>query len=140
MGLLHEYNEMGWHAPQVVFYTNTDSLGTMMDAYLDIYEPNKYPDTWYMVDGKPLIIGNGESPLIKEFFTVRHAQWPNSGKVPGGFPWIDFKDVAEVQYDENGKHGVIPVSVAQNYSPNAWFSDNVLYGMTGETGGSRGRS
>ena len=36
MGLLHEYNEMGWHAPQVVFYTNTDSLGTMMDAYLDI--------------------------------------------------------------------------------------------------------
>ena len=140
MSLLHEYNEMGWHAPQVVFYTNTDALGTMMQAYLDVYEPNKYPDTWYMVDGKPLIIGNGESPLIKEFFTVRHAQWPNAENVPGGFPWIDFKDVAEVQYDEDGKHGVIPVSVAQNCSPNAWFSDNVLYGMTGETGGSRGRS
>ena len=140
MRLLHEYNEAGWKAPKVVFYTNTDSLNTMMAAYTDIYEPGKYRDTWYMVDGKPLIIGSQTSPAIEAFFTLRRSQWPNSEKVPGGYPWIDFKDVADIYYDENGKHGVVPVSTAQNCSPNAWFSDNVLYGMTGETGGSRGRS
>ena len=140
MRLLHEYNEAGWNAPKVVFYTNTDSLGTMMAAYTDIYELNKYPDTWYMVDGKPLIIGSESSQLIESFFTLRRSQWPNQEKVPGGYPWIDFDDVASVRYDVNGNHGMIPVSVAQNCSPNAWFSDNVLYGMTGETGGSRGRS
>ena len=140
MSLLHEYNEAGWKAPKVVFYTNTNSLATMMAAYTDIYEPNKYPDTWYMVDGKPLIIGSETGPVIETFFTLRRSQWPNSAEVPGGYPWIDFNDVASVRYDVNGKHGMIPVSVAQNCSPNAWFSDNVLYGMTGETGGSRGRS
>ena len=140
MGLLHEYNEAGWPAPKVVFYTNTDSLNTMMAAYTDVYEPGMYPDTWYLVDGKPLIIGSETSPLIESFFTLRRSQWPNAEKVAGGYPWIDFDDEASIYYDVNGKHGVIPVSVAQNCSPNAWFSDNVLYGMTGETGGSRGRS
>ena len=142
MRLLHEYNEAGWDAPQVVFYTNTASLETMMAAYTDIYSKNKYPDTWYMVDGKPLIIGSETGPVIDAFFTLRRSQWPNhtGEKVPGGYPWIDFKDVADIYYDEDGKHGVVPVSIAQNCSPNAWFSDNVLYGMTGETGGSRGRS
>lgn len=140
MKLLHEYNEAGWHAPQVVFYTNTESLNTMMTIYTDIYEPNKYPDTWYLVDGKPLIIGSQSSSLIDSFFTLRRSQWPNAALVDGGYPWIDFKDVASIYYDVNGKHGVIPVSVAQNCSPDALFSDNVIYGMTGEEGGSRGRS
>ena len=141
MKLLHEYNEAGWNAPKVVFYTNTDALNTALAAYNDVYALNRYPDTWYMVDGKPLIITAVANGTIYDFFTVRYAQWPNSDvKTPGGYPWIDFDDDASVYYDENGKHGVIPVSVAQNCSPNAWFSDNVLYGMTGETGGSRGRS
>ncbi len=140
MHLLHEYNEMGWDAPKVAFYTNTESAIRMLSIYSDIYSQNKYPDTWYMVDGKPLIIGKGASSVIKEFFTVRTSQWPNTPLVEGGYPWISFDDVATVQYDENGKHGVIPVSVAQNSSPNAQFSDNVLYGMTGATGGCRGRS
>ena len=113
-----------------------------MEAFKNIYEPRKYQDTWYMVDGKPLIIGNALSSFFNDYFTVRQSQWPNhtGEKTPGGFPWIDFADVATVQYDVNGKHGVIPVSTAQNCSPRAWFSDNVLYGMTGDNGGSRGRS
>jgi len=140
MKLLHEYNDAGWDAPQVAFYTNTDSGTRMLSIYSDIYSQNKYPDTWYMVDGKPLIIGKGASATIKNFFTVRYSQWPNTTRLEGGYPWIDFDDVATVQYDVNGKHGVIPVSVAQNCSDSAQFSDNVLYGMTGTTGGCRGRS
>ena len=142
MRLLHEYNEAGWNAPKVALYTNSDSQKTMLSAYWEIYSLNKYPDTWYMIDGKPLIIGSETDPAIDEFFTFRRAQWPNhtGERVPGGFPWIDFSDDADVYYDTNGKHGVIPVSVAQNSSPNAWFSDNVLYGMTGQSDGSRGRS
>ena len=142
MRLLREYNEAGWNAPKVAIYTNTNSLNTMMSAYWEIYSLDKYPDTWYMIDGKPLIIGSETDPMIEEFFTLRRSQWPNhtGERVPGGFPWIDFKDDADVYYDTNGKHGVIPVSVAQNSSPNAWFSDNLFYGMTGDNGGSRGRS
>ena len=142
MRLLHEYNEAGWEAPKVVLYTNSNGENTVMTAYNEIYALNKYPDTWYMVDGKPLVITPGVNEVISRFFTVRFSQWPNhtGERVTGGYPWIDFNDVASVQYDASGKHGVIPVSVAQNCSPNAWFSDNMFYGMTGATGGSRGRS
>ncbi len=138
MKLLHEYNEEGWDAPQVAFYTNTDSVATILTIYSDIYESNKYPDTWYMVDGKPLIIGTALPPSCNNFFTFRASQWPGIPDVDGGYPWIDFNDVARVRYDFNGEHGVIPVSVAQNSS--GFMSDNVLYGLTSKTGGSRGRS
>ena len=142
MRLLHEYNEAGWDAPKVVLYTNSRAEETVMSAYTSVYSINKYPDTWYMVDGKPLVITPEVNETISRFFTVRPAQWPNhtGERVTGGYPWIDFNDKADVYYDANGKHGVIPVSVAQNSSPNAWFSDNLFYGMTGDTGGSRGRS
>lgn len=140
MELLHEYNVNGWDAPKVVFYTNTDSPKTDMEAFTNIYEKGLYPDTWYMVDGKPLIISRDPLPVINEFFTVRYSQWPNEPRVEAGFPWIDFSDVASIYYDKDGRHGVMPVSVAQNSSPDALFSDNVLWGMKGSEGGSRGRS
>lgn len=138
MKLLHEYRAQGWDAPQVAFYTNTDSVSTILTIYSDIYEQNKYPDTWYMVDGKPLIIGTALPTSCKNFFTFRASQWPGVADVEGAYPWIDFQDVARVRYDFNGEHGVIPVSVAQNSS--SFMSDNVLYGLTSKTGGSRGRS
>lgn len=138
MKLLHEYREEGWDTPQVAFYTNTDSVNTMLTIYADIYEQNKYPDTWYCVDGKPLIIGTSQPATIRDFFTFRASQWPGEDKVEGGYPWIDFNEVATPQADANGKHKVIPVSVAQNSS--GYMSDNVLYGLTSKTGGSRGRS
>lgn len=138
MKLLHEYRAAGWDAPQVAFYTNTDSVATILTIYSDIYEQNKYPDTWYMVDGKPLIIGTALPTSCKNFFTFRASQWPGIADVDGAYPWIDFNDVARVRYDFNGEHGVIPVSVAQNSS--SYMSDNVLYGLTAKTGGSRGRS
>ena len=47
MHLLHEYNEMGWDAPKVAFYTNTESAIRMLSIYSDIYSQNKYPDTSY---------------------------------------------------------------------------------------------
>lgn len=138
MKLLHEYRAEGWDAPQVAFYTNTDSVATILTIYSDIYEQNKYPDTWYMVDGKPLIIGTALPASCDGFFTFRASQWPGNADVDGAYPWIDFDDVADVRYDFNGEHGVIPVSVAQNSSN--FMSDNVLYGLTSTTGGSRGRS
>ncbi len=138
MKLLHEYRQQGWDTPQVAFYTNTASAATMLTIYADIYEQNKYPDTWYMVDGKPLIIGTSKPAVIRDFFTFRASQWPGQDKVTGGYPWIDFNEVATPQADENGQHKVIPVSVAQNSSN--YMSDNVLYGLTALTGGSRGRS
>ena len=138
MKLLHEYREAGWDAPQVAFYTNTNSVTTILTIYSDIYEQNKYPDTWYLVDGKPLIIGTALPASCQSFFTFRASQWPGIADVDGAYPWIDFDDVADVRYDFNGEHGVIPVSVAQNSS--SFMSDNVLYGLTSKTGGSRGRS
>lgn len=140
MKILHEYNEMGWDAPKVAFYTNTGSVNRISKIYADIYEQNKYPDTWYMVDGRPLIIGTALPVTCRDFFTFRASQWPNAADVDGGYPWISFDDDAKVYYDFMGEHGVIPVSVAQNCSQNACFSDNAIYGMTATEGGCRGRS
>lgn len=136
MKILHEYREMGWDTPQVAFYTNTDSVTRMVQIYEGIYALDKYPDTWYLLDGKPLIIGTtqGVPSLITDFFTLRASQWPNSEEKEGGFPWIDFRPQAKVYPDKNGKNKVISVSVAQNAAESSMFGDSVFYGDTDNRG------
>lgn len=56
MEICHELNEQGYAAPKVVFYTHTDAEQRVMQAYRWIYSKGLYPDTWFMLDGKPLII------------------------------------------------------------------------------------
>ena len=126
MPCLHELNEQGFDAPQVVFYTNTNSKATVQTIYNGIYKANFCPDTWFMMDGKPVIVAP-YSDNIDNFFTIQQNQWPNDPNYKeNGWPWMDFEWPQRVFKDENGNPNAINVSVAQ-HSGTVCFSHSSLY-------------
>ncbi len=127
MEILHQLNEEGYDAPQVVFYTNTNAEAVVRELYTNIYAKNLYPDTWFRINGKPAIIAP-ESANIDGFFTTKQNQWPNEASKDNGWPWMDFQwpsRLYESTYDFDG--AAISVSVAQ-HSGTVAFSDSSLYG------------
>ena len=110
VAILDEYQKAGWDPPKVVFYTHSHSLQTTRSLYQELYKPNLYPDTWYRVNGKPMIIAytrpeddlaeaksRGDSyttgPLsaeILDFFHFVRPQWPFEPVYPDGFPWVEW--------------------------------------------------
>ena len=138
MKILHEFNQKGFDAPQIVFYTHTNASGVVNELYNEIYKKNLYPDTWFCLDGKPVIVAPC-SANINNFFTIQQDQWPryeaNLYK-ENGWPWMDFEWPQRVFLDENGQPNAISVSIAQHSGPRTTFSLSSLYSdMT-----SRGRS
>ena len=126
MKCLHELNEQGFDAPQVVFYTNTNAQATVQTIYNNIYKTNYYPDTWFMMDGKPVIVAPYNAN-INDFFTIQQNQWPNDPNYKeNGWPWMDFEWPQRVFKDENGNPNAINVSVAQ-HSGTVCFSHSSLY-------------
>ncbi len=126
MKILHELNEQGFDAPQVVFYTNTNAESVIREVYYDIYKKGLYEDTWFKVNGKPVIIGPMEAN-IKDFFTMKQNQWPTEMSKTNGWPWMDFQWPARLfpsAYDFDGS--AISVSIAQ-HSGTVAFSDSSLY-------------
>ena len=75
MSILHELNEQGFDAPQVVFYTNAHGEAVMQQLYDQIYSQNLYPDTWFRINGKPAIVAPEEAN-IDDFFTIKKNVWP----------------------------------------------------------------
>ncbi len=126
MKICHELNEQGYDAPQVVFYTNSNSAEVMKQLYNEIYKKDLYPDTWFYVDGKPCIVGVKEGN-INDFFTVKSAQWPNEAYKENGWPWMDFEWPQRVFKDSLGNPSAISVSIAQ-HNRSITFSDSSLYG------------
>ncbi len=126
MKICHELNEQGYDAPQVVFYTNSNSAEVMKQLYNEIYKQNLYPDTWFHVDGKPCIVGVKEGN-INDFFTVKSAQWPNEAYKENGWPWMDFEWPQRIFKDSLGNPSAISVSIAQ-HNRSITFSDSSLYG------------
>ena len=135
MRVLQEYHDEGWKIPQVMFYTNTSSGLTVLDIYDSIYKPGWCPDTWFCLDGKPVIIAVKEecTPECREFFNIKMSQWPNEPDKLGGWPWMDFTHPQRVFANLDGVDEVINVSVAQ-HSGNIRFGDSVLYGETSNCG------
>ncbi len=128
MEILHELNEQGYDAPEVVFYTNTNAEQRVKELYDYIYEPNIYPDTWFMLNGKPVVVAP-EGINHNDFFTVKTSQWPNDPQIhENAWPWMDFEWPQRVFNDESGKPSAISVSVAQ-HSGTIMFSDSALYGV-----------
>ena len=126
MEILHQLNEEGFDAPQVVFYTNTNSSSVVRELYNNIYKKNLYPDTWFCMDGKPVIVAP-YSANIDNFFTIQQNQWPNQKEyMENGWPWMDFEWPQRVFLDENGAPNAINVSVAQ-HSGTVCFSHSSLY-------------
>ena len=135
MRVLQEYHDEGWKIPQVMFYTNTASGLTVLDIYDSIYKPGWCPDTWFCMNGKPVIIAVKEecTPECQEFFNIKMSQWPNEPDKLGGWPWMDFTQPQRVFANLDGVDEVINVSVAQ-HSGNIRFGDSVLYGETSNCG------
>lgn len=111
LAVIDEYLKAGWDAPKVVFYTHSHSLQTTRDLYRELYKPELYPDTWYRVNGKPMIIAYttpeedlAEAKLrndtkyttgplsaeILNFFHFARPQWPFDPVYPDGFPWVEW--------------------------------------------------
>lgn len=126
MKTCHELGEQGYDAPQVVFYTNSNSKGVMKQLYDEIYSQNLYPDTWFYVDGKPCIVGV-EDGNVNDFFTVKAAQWPNEDYKTNGWPWMDFEWPQRIFTDSLGNPSAVSVSIAQ-HNRSITFSDSSLYG------------
>ncbi|MDR0714697.1 MAG: hypothetical protein LBF89_10640 [Bacteroidales bacterium] len=109
--VIDEMLKNGWNPPKVVFYTHSHSFQTVRDLYAALYQPNRYPDTWYRIDGKPAIIAYTDaaddlseaasrgdntyipgtlSAEILDFFHFLKPQWPYDPIFPDGFPWVEW--------------------------------------------------
>jgi len=135
----YEYLEAGYNVPKLVFYTNSGSGQTMNYIYKEIYANQKlidqYPllsELWFNWDGKPLIIGNKEDPVlnteVKDFFRIKANQWPTEGRKSDGFPWMEFSRLLKLSsiYGLDGRKEVMNVSIAQHnqtiqMSVSAWY-------------------
>ena len=126
MSILHELNEQGFDAPQVVFYTNSSAEATVQALYDTIYSQNLYPDTWFRINGKPVIVAPEEAN-IDDFFTIKKNVWPRDFS-ENGWPWMSFEwpqNVYGSAYDFDGS--AISVSIAQ-HSGSVNFAQSSLYG------------
>lgn len=134
MRLLSEYRAAGWNTPKVVFYTNTASGKTAQIIFDEIYAPGYCKDSWFYVDGKPIIIAKADecSPQVRDFFTIRASQWPNEETKLGGWPWMDFVRPQRVLKNLRGEDEIINVSVAQH--PQIRFGDSAMYGEEANCG------
>ncbi len=134
MRVLQEYHDAGHKIPRVMFYTHTASGQTVQQIYDTVYRDGYCRDTWFCLDGKPVIIAvKAEcSPETQAFFNIKMSQWPNEADKLGGWPWMDFTRPQRVFANLDGVPEVINVSVAQH--PQERFGDSVLYGETRNRG------
>ena len=128
----HEMNEQGLKAPKIVFYTHTNAEMRVKQIYNAIYKKGEYQDTWFYLDGKPLIIAP-QSANIDGFFSIREPQWPNEPKQDNTWPWIDWHWPQELYGPADNQLEAISVSIAQ-HAGNGEFSTSGLYGYTGNWG------
>lgn len=143
----YDHMEEGWDVPKLAFYTNSASGSTMNQLHDGIYEnaqlKAQYPDLdrlWFRLDdtpgAKPMIIGNPEDPELREdvrdYFRIKHNQWPNSDKNRDGFPWMEFDrnlTVNAIYKNSLKDKSIMNVSVAQHcdsvrFSATAWYGAN----------------
>ena len=134
MRILKEYHDAGWKIPKVMFYTHSASGKTVQRIYNAIYGPGFAKETWFKLDGKPVIVAKEEecSPDMRAFFTVVKSQWPNEKSKKGGWPWMDFSRPQRVFEGEKVAKSVMNVSVAQH--PQLRFGDSAMYGEKGNRG------
>jgi len=134
MKAMNAVRAQGKTPPKIVFYTNTSSGETMQEAYNNFYKPGapyRYPECWYLMDGKPLIIGISAEAKGKDYentFTYRESQWPNEPQKTNSWPWIEFVRPQKTYKNAKGETEIINVSVAQHPNPTAGMGGSAFYG------------
>lgn len=134
MKAMDDVRNQGKKAPKIVFYTNTASGETMQEAYNNFYKegaPYRHPDCWYLMDGKPLILGvtaEAKGKPYEDFFSYRESQWPNEPYRTNGWPWIEFVRPQKTYKNTKGQIEIMNVSVAQHPNPTAGMGGSAFYG------------
>lgn len=140
MRAMETVRKQGKVPPKIIFYTNTKSGETMQELYDNCYKegaPYRYPDTWFYLDGKPLIIGLAEQAKGRDyesFFTIRQSQWPNEPQKIGGWPWIEFQRPQKVYVNPKGEKEIVNVSTSQHPNLTASMGGSAFYGKPGNWG------
>lgn len=127
--VIEELIEQGCSPPRAVFYTHSKSFETTWQVYNELYKPNLYPNAWYRVNGKPMIIAYTKeaddmaeaisrkdsayrpvpySQELKDFFYFKKPQWPFDPSFEDGFPWVEWS------FPQPLHGGVMSVSVASH--------------------------
>lgn len=129
MKVISELRAEGWDAPQITYLTHSRSIQTIKTLYNDVYKKELYPESWYRVDGKPMMIGytdeaddlreaaeRGDSSYkpgdlpqeLQDFFYMREVLWPyESGQgVENAWPYTEWK------YPQPMRTDMISVSIA----------------------------
>ena len=141
MSVSADMRKQGFDAPQIVAYTNTAAEGVVQALYDYIYKQNWCPESWFRINGKPVIVAP-YSANIDDFFTIKQNQWPNDPNYKtDGWPWMDFEwpqRIFTASTSVTGDASAINVSIAQ-HSGNTIFSSSSIYNYAGDKG-NRGRS
>ncbi len=149
MEVVTELREEGWDAPQISYMTHSYSIYTMTNIYENVYKKfPEYEESWYKVDGKPLIVGitdpatdlkvSGNTlydqpyePVltdeVKNFFHFRDSRWPGEPATDNSWPYTDWELPPKLNGD------MITVSAATH--PRPPFS----YSLIKENWGNYGR-
>ena len=109
------------NVPKVAFYTNAYSLNIIRKLYDLYYKPGKFKESWYYLDGKPMIVGFTKpedntdfgllEPLSEEilnFFTFMRPQWPDKPVYEDSLPWIEWTYPAPVHGGRVSMYGCVP--------------------------------
>ncbi len=89
-----EMNGQGIRTPQLCFLTNKNSGKIMNQAFDELYSIANYTELWFRWQGKPLIMGEKEDPVlrpeVKEYFTIRKSwAWTNTREETDHWQWLD---------------------------------------------------
>lgn len=140
MKVICELREEGWDAPQITWLTHSRSIQTIQQLYGTFYAKEKYKESWYCVDGKPMMIGYttaekdlaeaasrgdtsyvvGDLPQkLQDFFYMREVRWPWDPVVDNGWPYTEW------QYPQPLNTDMMSVSIATH--PGVPFSFSLTH-------------
>ncbi len=147
MKVISELRAEGWDAPQVTWMTHSRSIQTATAIYNTFYKQNIYPESWYCVDGKPMIIAyttaeadmkeaaergdTGYKPgdmsqEMLDFFYVREPRWPYEAVGENSWPYTEWSYPQPLNNDmisvSVASHTAVPFSfsVSREDWPNNW--------------------
>jgi hypothetical protein len=109
----------GQRTPQLAFMVNTRARATAKEIYHTLYQANRYPELWFLWQGKPLMICDPvqADDELKSFFTLRAAHWPFTlTNTPYAWHWEATYPQPYGYTDDPQKPEQLNVSVAQNLS------------------------
>lgn len=108
----------GIYTPQIVFTTASSSGATMNQLYDDFYAQTLFDDLWFKWQGKPLILGDFNDPVlradVKNFFTIKYCwAWTDQTKA-NYWQWVDTYPQDYGWSTDPKVPEQIPVAVAQH--------------------------